>query len=62
LWVDLHHGPVSVNILTVNQTVEALCRARISGGDWKAALTAGLYKLSSVYPQLETAWLEPSRF
>jgi hypothetical protein len=53
---------VSVNILTVNQTVEALCRARISGGDWKAALTAGLYKLSSVYPQLETAWLEPSRF
>jgi hypothetical protein len=26
-------GPVSVNILTVNQTVEALCRASISGGE-----------------------------
>jgi len=35
-------GPVSVNILTVNQTVEALCRASISGGDWAAALAAVL--------------------
>ena len=35
-------GPVSVNILTVNQTVEALCRADLSGGDWKAALEAVL--------------------
>ena len=35
-------GPVSVNILTVNQTVEALCRADLNGGDWRAALEAVL--------------------
>ena len=35
-------GPVSVNILTVNQTVEALCRAHLSSGDWRAALEAVL--------------------
>ena len=28
----------SVNILTVNQTVEALCRAGLNGGDWEDAL------------------------
>lgn len=28
----------SVNILTVNQTVEALCRAGLNGGDWADAL------------------------
>jgi hypothetical protein len=28
----------SVNILTVNQTVEALCRAGLNGGDWEEAL------------------------
>ena len=31
---------VTVDILTVNQTVEALCRAWHSGGDWAAALRA----------------------
>ena len=35
-------GTVSVNILTVNQAVEALVRADINGGDWAEALTATL--------------------
>ena len=32
----------SVNILTVNQTVEALCRAGLNGGDWEDALRGGV--------------------
>ena len=39
---ETFQGSVSVNILTVNQAVEALVRADINGGDWVEALTATL--------------------
>ena len=39
---ETFQGTVSVNILTVNQAVEALVRADINGGDWAEALTATL--------------------
>lgn len=39
---ETFQGSVSVNILTVNQAVEALVRADINGGDWAEALMATL--------------------
>jgi len=39
---EIFGGSVSVNILTVNQAVEALVRADINGGDWAEALEVTL--------------------